>query len=89
MLSTINELVLLLSMPSGGEWIWIILIALLLFGGRKIPELARGLGKGIREFNDAKDGLKKEMETGMNEKSTTNSTSTAQTNTTSVENEVK
>lgn len=89
MLSTINELVLLLSMPSGGEWIWIILIALLLFGGRKIPELARGLGKGIREFNDAKDGLKKEMETGMNDKSTTNSTSTTQTNTTSVENEVK
>lgn len=89
MLSTINELVLLLSMPSGGEWIWIILIALLLFGGRKIPELARGLGKGIREFNDAKDGLKKEMETGMNDKSTTNSTSTAQTNVTSVENEVK
>lgn len=86
MLSTINELVLLLSMPSGGEWIWIILIALLLFGGRKIPELARGLGKGIREFNDAKDGLKKEMENGMNDKS--NATSN-QANTTSVENEVK
>lgn len=85
MLSTINELVLLLSMPSGSEWIWIIVIALLLFGGRKIPELARGLGKGIREFNDAKDGLKKEMETGMNDKSTASS----QTNTTSVENEVK
>lgn len=86
MLSTINELVLLLSMPSGGEWIWIILIALLLFGGRKIPELARGLGKGIREFNDAKDGLKKEMENGMNDKSSANSN---QANTTSVENEVK
>ena len=56
---------LLLSMPSGMEWMWIILIVLLLFGGRKLPELARGLGKGIREFNDAKQGVRDEMEKGM------------------------
>ncbi|HYD22806.1 MAG TPA: twin-arginine translocase TatA/TatE family subunit [Flavipsychrobacter sp.] len=58
---------LLLSMPSGGEWLWVILVVILLFGGKKIPELARGIGKGIREFNDAKDGIKNEIEAGMKE----------------------
>lgn len=57
----------LISMPSGGEWIWIILAIVILFGGRKIPELAKGIGKGIREFNDAKDGIKKEIENGAKE----------------------
>lgn len=56
---------LLISMPSGGEWLTIAVVVLVLFGGRKIPELARGLGKGIREFNDAKDGVKNEIEAGM------------------------
>ena len=37
------------------EILIIAVIILLLFGGRKIPELMRGLGKGVREFNDAKD----------------------------------
>jgi len=60
--------VLLLSMPGGSEWILIILAVLILFGGRKIPEFMRGLGKGIREFNDAKNNVKKEIEEGMNEK---------------------
>lgn len=58
---------LLLSMPSGGEWLWVILAIIILFGGKKIPELAKGLGKGIREFNDAKDGIKKEIEAGAKE----------------------
>ncbi|MGL6022591.1 MAG: twin-arginine translocase TatA/TatE family subunit, partial [Chitinophagaceae bacterium] len=40
--------------PGMTEWILIFAVILLLFGGRKIPELMRGLGKGIREFNDAK-----------------------------------
>ena len=40
----------------------ILIIVLLLFGGRKIPELMRGLGKGVREFNDAKSNVKKEIE---------------------------
>ena len=52
----------------GQEWIWIILALLLLFGGKKIPELMRGLGKGIREFNDAKNNVKTEIEEGMKEK---------------------
>jgi sec-independent protein translocase protein TatA len=38
------------------EIILIIAVILLLFGGKKIPELMRGLGKGMREFKDAKDG---------------------------------
>jgi sec-independent protein translocase protein TatA len=59
---------LLLSMPGGSEWILILLVVVLLFGGKKIPELMRGLGKGIREFNDAKDGVKREIEEGLNEK---------------------
>lgn len=59
---------LLLSMPSGGEWITIAIVVLVLFGGKKIPELAKGLGKGIREFNDAKQGVKDEIENGMKEK---------------------
>jgi sec-independent protein translocase protein TatA len=54
-----------LGMP---EIIMILLAVILLFGGRKIPELMRGLGKGIREFNDAKNNVRKEIEDGMNEK---------------------
>ncbi|MBO9566037.1 MAG: twin-arginine translocase TatA/TatE family subunit [Niastella sp.] len=55
-------------MPGGMEWVLIILAVLILFGGRKIPEFMRGIGKGIREFNDAKNNVKKEIEEGMNEK---------------------
>ena len=53
------------------EIIIILVIILLLFGGRKIPELMRGLGRGVREFNDAKSNVKKEIEDGISE--TTNS----------------
>jgi sec-independent protein translocase protein TatA len=68
--------VMLLSMPSGMEWLWIVLVVIILFGGKKIPELAKGIGKGIREFNDAKDGIKKEIETGMKETPSANPTTT-------------
>lgn len=50
------------------EILLILLVILLLFGGRKIPELMRGLGKGIREFNDAKSNVRREIEEGINEK---------------------
>lgn len=59
---------LFIGMPGGTEWILIVLAVLILFGGRKIPEFMRGLGKGIREFNDAKENVKKEIEEGINEK---------------------
>ncbi|MBL7745470.1 MAG: twin-arginine translocase TatA/TatE family subunit [Chitinophagaceae bacterium] len=57
----------LLGMLGTNEIIIILVIVLLLFGGRKIPELMRGLGKGVREFNDAKNNVKKEIEEGANE----------------------
>lgn len=60
--------ILLLSMPGGSEWILIILVVLLMFGGKKIPELMRGVGRGMREFNDAKSSVKSEIEDGMKEK---------------------
>lgn len=47
------------------------IVILVLFGGRKIPEFMRGLGKGIREFNDAKSNVKKEIEEGIKEKDST------------------
>ncbi|HRE50084.1 MAG TPA: twin-arginine translocase TatA/TatE family subunit [Flavitalea sp.] len=68
MLIAISNALLMISMPGGTEWILIVLAILILFGGRKIPEFMRGLGKGIREFNDAKTNVKKEIEEGMNEK---------------------
>lgn len=53
----------------GAAEIGLILVALLfLFGGKKIPELMRGLGQGVREFNAAKSNLKQEIEEGMKEK---------------------
>ena len=67
-MSVFNPL-LFISMPGGGELVIILVVVLLLFGGRKIPELMRGLGKGIREFNDAKSSVTRELEEGMKEKS--------------------
>lgn len=55
------------------EVILIMFVALLLFGGDKLPELARGLGKGIRDFKDASEGVKREINNQINsyeEKST-------------------
>lgn len=63
-----SDNLLMISMPGGTEWILIILAVLILFGGRKIPEFMRGLGRGIREFNDAKTNVKKEIEEGMSDK---------------------
>lgn len=66
-LSFLNS-VFLFSFPGGGEWILIILVVILMFGGKKIPELMRGIGRGMREFNDAKNNVKSEIEEGMKEK---------------------
>jgi sec-independent protein translocase protein TatA len=66
-------------------WTEILLIAfvvLLLFGGKKIPELMRGLGRGVREFNDAKSNVRKEIEDSVVDKEPdtrkTSSTTTTQ-----------
>ena len=49
------------------EVVLIVFAVLLLFGGEKLPELARGLGKGIREFKDASDGVKREIHRNINQ----------------------
>ena len=41
----------------GGEIVLLVLIILLLFGAKRIPDLARGIGKGIKEFKDARNGM--------------------------------
>lgn len=48
------------------EMVLIVIVILLLFGGKKLPELARGLGRGIREFKDASDGIKREISDQIN-----------------------
>ncbi len=48
----------------GFEWVLIILAILLLFGAKRIPELARGIGQGIQEFRKASDDIKKEIDKG-------------------------
>jgi len=59
--------IFLIGLPGGSEWIIILFAILLLFGGRKIPELMRGLGKGIREFNSARANITEELKEGMKE----------------------
>ena len=49
------------AMPGGWEMVVIAIVILLLFGAKKLPELARGLGQGIREFKGAVDGVKDEI----------------------------
>lgn len=60
------NLLLLGVLPSGSEWIIILLVILLLFGGKKIPELMKGLGKGVKSFkegvNEAKEEINKAKE---------------------------
>ncbi|MCB0631922.1 MAG: twin-arginine translocase TatA/TatE family subunit [Saprospiraceae bacterium] len=51
----------------GPEMLVIFFAILLLFGGKKIPELMKGIGKGIREFNSARSTLESELKEGMKE----------------------
>lgn len=53
-----------MSMPGGFEMVIIVLVILLLFGAKRIPELARGIGQGINEFRKASDDIKKEIDKG-------------------------
>ncbi len=67
--------------------ILIALIVLLMFGGKKIPELMRGLGRGVREFSDAKNSVRREVEDSHNDRpvSTTTTTPTTSANTTTTQ----
>lgn len=62
------ELATVFLLPLGGyEFLIVFLAILLLFGGKKIPELMRGIGKGMREFNSARATIEDEIKTGMKE----------------------
>ncbi len=63
-------IVFLISMPGGTEWLIIILIILLFFGGKKIPDLMRGLGRGVKEFKDAKNDTSNKTDTDIEVKQT-------------------
>lgn len=54
-------------LPGGSEMLLIAFVVLLLFGGKKLPELMKGLGKGIREFNNAKANIESEVKESMKE----------------------
>lgn len=56
-----------MGMPGGIEIALIVLVILLLFGAKRIPELARGIGQGIQEFRKASDDIKKEIDKGSEE----------------------
>ena len=56
-----TNLLLLGFLPSGSEWVIIALLILLLFGGKKIPELMKGIGKGVKSFKDGVNEAKEEI----------------------------
>jgi len=58
-------------MPQGWEWILIVLVVLLLFGGAKIPQLMRGLGRGVSEFQSGIQEGKQKVKQALSETSTT------------------
>ena len=58
---------ILVWVPSGGELVLIDLLILIFFGAKRIPELARGLGKGIREFKDATKEVRDEIDENVKE----------------------
>ncbi len=57
-------------MPGPTEWVVILLIALLLFGAKRLPELARGLGKSIKEFKRATSEVEQDIREAMKEEET-------------------
>lgn len=59
--------ILLLGMPGGGELFVIVLVIIMLFGSKKIPELARGLGKGMRELKNVTNEIQNEIRDGARE----------------------
>lgn len=63
MIMLLNVPGLLIAMPGGTEWMLILLVILLFFGGRKIPELMRGIGRGVKEY---KESVKNEINNNSN-----------------------
>ena len=54
-------------LPQGSEWFWIVLVIILLFGAKKLPELARSIGRSLSEFSRAKQDFEKEMKTAIDD----------------------
>lgn len=79
MLSILQNPTLLFAMPGGTEWLLILLVVILFFGGKKIPDLMRGIGKGVREFNDAKEHMKNEISASTSQKEVVNATPASST----------
>ncbi|CAF0700754.1 hypothetical protein MPNT_40022 [Candidatus Methylacidithermus pantelleriae] len=50
-----------LGLPSGQEWFWIFVVVFLLFGAKRLPELARGLGRALGEFHRAREEFEREI----------------------------
>ena len=59
-----NSLFILFLNLGGGEVVLILLVILLMFGGKGVPNIAKALGKGIREFKDAANGIQKDVMQG-------------------------
>ena len=66
----LNTVLLFLGGLGGWEVLLILFVVLLLFGAKKIPELARGLGRGLREFKDATNEIKNEVNKGIDDDTT-------------------
>lgn len=63
----LNTIFAFLGQLGGWEIMLILFVILIFFGAKRIPDLARGLGKGIREFKDATNEIKRDIEKGVNE----------------------
>jgi len=62
-MQSLLAMVLGFGLPGGMEWVIIFVVVLLLFGGKKIPELMKGIGKGVRGFKDGLKEIEKDIET--------------------------
>ena len=63
--------VLLFFSMGGSEWILIVVVVLVMFGGKKIPELMKGMGRGVREFKDGINGSEEEAKSDAKETTST------------------
>ncbi|MGD9896100.1 MAG: twin-arginine translocase TatA/TatE family subunit [Candidatus Methylacidiphilaceae bacterium] len=66
-------------LPSGSEWFWIFVVVFLLFGAKKLPELARGVGKALGEFHKAREDFEREIHHSLREPQAGAPSGTAQT----------
>lgn len=59
--------VMAVQMPQGLDWVWILLIVLVIFGGKKLPDLARNLGKGMSEFKKGLNEIQSDVQNTKND----------------------